>query len=483
MGHLMRCLALADIAQERGWHAALVGDIDEVGSAVADRLSPQLEIVQSASLRRSRSATSVFADVEVVHLDSYSDLPFTIPRGLLVSNMQDGPFGVRPADLAVDGNLGAEFRFDQAELSAHQLVGADAAVVRNQVLRQRAIDPVESDRVRVLIVMGGTDPLGLTSRVLLALDSITVPLAVTVVDPNQSSDVRLIAARSAHRISVSGFVDDLPALAREHDLAVSAAGTSVWDFACMGVPMALLCAVDNQLAGYRTAVDAGLAIGLGTPPHRDLERRVAALAPLLGDRHALRRQRDRLMRVIDGLGGWRIVAAWEALISRRVKAIDARAEELTVRRARLDDASLLFEWRNDSVTRLNSRSTEVLDWESHQAWLAACVADSARLLLIAEHRGTPMATVRWDQKAGVDWEVSITMAPEYRGRGLSGAVLTAAERSLPASAPVRMLAVVHEANAASLALFARAGYLPHLPSNADGYESWARWQLPSPAAD
>src|SRR5690606_41648191 len=52
---------------------------------------------------------------------------------------------------------------------------------------------------------------------------------------------------------------------------------------CIGVPMALVCAVDNQRRGYRATIDAGLAVPLGEPPHKDLEDRVRDLIPLLSD--------------------------------------------------------------------------------------------------------------------------------------------------------------------------------------------------------
>ena len=215
-----------------------------------------------------------FADlargVDVIHLDSYREIPDLSSVGPLISNMQDGPFGVRDADLAIDANLASERTFVDPERSLSHLAGIDAAVVRAQVLAQRDVRTTPSAVPRVLVVMGGTDPHGVTARVVTAFDRLPSEVQITVIDPRRREEVVSAAESSRHAVEVLGFVDDLPAIARDHDLAVTAAGTSVWDFACMGLPMALVCVADNQRVGYRQVVERGLAIGLGEPPHQSL---------------------------------------------------------------------------------------------------------------------------------------------------------------------------------------------------------------------
>ena len=89
-----------------------------------------------------------------------------------------------------------------------------------------------------------------------------------------------------------------------------------------------------------------------------------------------------------------------------------------------------------------------------------------------------MATCRWDRRSVTDWEISITVAPDARGRGVAGRALAAAQRALIAPDPVRMIAVVHEQNAASRRVFERAGYLPLDPPDEAGFLSLSRWRLP-----
>lgn len=476
MGHLMRLLALAETARDRGWDVSLVGDIGARGLEIARRAHPGLDVVDTRGPDLARELRERAALADVVHLDTYAPVPDLGAPAALISSMQDGPFGVRDADLAIDANLGAERSFVSPDRSRLHLAGGDVAVVRTQVLRQRDRVRAESDHPRILVVMGGTDPRGLTARVVAGLGRLPSRLDVTVIDPAQRPEVREAAAASPHDVRVSTFAEDLPAIARQHDLVVTAAGTSVWDFACMGLPMALVCAVENQRTGYLEVADRGLALGLGEPPHDDLEERVAAIGDLLGSRTALDEQRARLRDAIDGRGTWRIVESWEQLIAVRPTPL-VHASDLAARSATIDDAPTLLEWRNDPGTRKASRTPGVVDVATHTAWLTRVLADQDRRLLIVESGGVPIATCRWDRRSLTDWEVSITLAPAQRGRGLASRVLATAQDALDAPRPHRMIAVVHVENLASLRVFQRAGYLPHRRADDDGFLTFASWRL------
>lgn len=130
------------------------------------------------------------------------------------------------------------------------------------------------------------------------------------------------------------------------------------------------------------------------------------------------------------------------------------------------DADLLLAWRNDPGTGAWSFNSEPVPRPEHLRWLTAVLADPDRRLLIVEDGG-PVGTVRFDRD-GDAWKVNITVAPGQRGRGLSGPVLACAEATLDPGTD--LVAWVHPANAASVALFERAGY--HR-DQADG--EWLRW--------
>jgi RimJ/RimL family protein N-acetyltransferase len=135
---------------------------------------------------------------------------------------------------------------------------------------------------------------------------------------------------------------------------------------------------------------------------------------------------------------------------------------IVLRRATKADRDLLLSWRNDPQTRASSRSTGVIDLVEHSTWLEAILADPSRLLLIGEQDDVPFGTVRFDpREPAPDVEVSLTIAPDHRGRGLSVPLLLAAESPARAEyGATGFWAFILSANDQSVATFRRAGYLP-----------------------
>ncbi|WP_254409655.1 GNAT family N-acetyltransferase [Streptomyces sp. AC495_CC817] len=132
-----------------------------------------------------------------------------------------------------------------------------------------------------------------------------------------------------------------------------------------------------------------------------------------------------------------------------------------MRAASPDDAEMLLTWRNDPATRSASLQSEEVPLAVHLRWLEGVLSDQSRTLLVGELDGEPVGTVRFDAQdvSAQDAEVSITVAPAHRGRGLSRPLLDAGIRAYTVGAPaVRILARIRTENAASRSLFRGAGF-------------------------
>lgn len=143
---------------------------------------------------------------------------------------------------------------------------------------------------------------------------------------------------------------------------------------------------------------------------------------------------------------------------------DAAAPELRVRPATGDDGALLLSWRNDPEVRAWSRSSEETPWDEHEAWLRGVLADRDRHLLVVlrDPDGEPVATTRYDLLSGdrSRWEISITVAPGQRGKGVGSATLQSSDAWLARTEPAAREVVAHvrPANTGSHLLFERNGY-------------------------
>lgn len=123
---------------------------------------------------------------------------------------------------------------------------------------------------------------------------------------------------------------------------------------------------------------------------------------------------------------------------------------ITFRLATTADAPLLLAWRNDPVTRANSRRQHTLSWEE----LMEAAAGTTLETYVAEDAGVPVGSVRLVYQAG-ECELSWMVAPEKRRMGYGEAMVRAAVQV--AKAPT-LIAVIKPANAASLRIAESLGF-------------------------
>ena len=143
-------------------------------------------------------------------------------------------------------------------------------------------------------------------------------------------------------------------------------------------------------------------------------------------------------------------------------------ENLRLRPATLADSPRLLLWRTDAETRAQSWNAELVTLHEHDVWLKKTFANPSRRLLIAELDGVPVATVRADREDGVS-ELSWTIAPEFRGRGLGKAILRSALEFLGGLATAR----IKSSNVASQHIAKAAGM--HLIAESDAVQLWSNY--------
>jgi RimJ/RimL family protein N-acetyltransferase len=140
---------------------------------------------------------------------------------------------------------------------------------------------------------------------------------------------------------------------------------------------------------------------------------------------------------------------------------------LTLRAAVHSDMELLFEWANDTVVRSNSFSQERISFEEHKRWFLNKMSSADTRMFIAAERGKPVGIIRFERENIEDAVVSITVSPEWRGKGFGKKMLNLGIMQVKKNGfAKRLYANIKPENTVSRSIFVHNGFR-QLPAGKD----------------
>ncbi|WP_353950864.1 hypothetical protein V6K52_14640 [Knoellia sp. S7-12] len=329
VGHLARCLALADELRSRAVGVTVIGRIEGapwLTEAVGTR---GIEVIPAPDEPGDLAALCQQRGLDAAILDGYDLPPGTGGRlreaGLTVLALRDGPHGsAQSADIHLDQNLGAAPISDlpRGEVS---LAGVGFSLLRDDILSHRkdlTAPPDDSIRLRVLAFFGGTDAAGAapTLAPLVLATGLSLDLIVVAATGDIADQLARVAVGEDQRLTVIDPTPDIAAHAATADLVVTAAGSSVWELLAIGSTTAVTTVADNQLLGYAALAEQRVVAPLGALADlRDQQASsaTARLRHLLGDHRARLDLARRGRALIDGRGRERVADALLAAVEAR----------------------------------------------------------------------------------------------------------------------------------------------------------------------
>ena len=324
VGHVMRCLALAEEVRRRGAELVFVCDAYTVPWAAEQIATRGIPVERAVSTPEEHVELFKRLRLDAVVFDCYDLDPSVYPAvraELPTLAIVDGDFRGAEADVLVDQNLAAELDHPSLPRGSIRLAGLPYVMIRDEILDHRpATPPIDRQSAvpRVFAFFGGTDAFGAGPYVARALAATGLPFEATVVAPAPDLAARLAAVelQPNQRLDVIDPTDQLAARVREADLTISASGTSTWELLCLGATAALVCVVDNQVMGYERAVDTGAAAGLGllSALQQDSSSADQVLKRLLSDPAERGRLATAGWELVDGRGRERVSDALLRLI-------------------------------------------------------------------------------------------------------------------------------------------------------------------------
>lgn len=294
-GHVMRCLTLADalhaegmncmficrghdghlvnLIRQRGHHAVMLETCvsqptvhSKDSPAHAPWLGTDWKNDATETLRAIGSRSVDWLVVDHYALDHHWE-KFMRPFCRNIMVIDDLADRIHDCDLLLDQNLGRSAEDYQSLVPDHasKLIGPRYALLRPEfaALREKSLVRRQHPQLQhLLITLGGVDKDNLTSDVLQALRVCDLPsdLCITVVMGPHAPwrhKVEEIAATMHRPTQVMVNVRDMASLMAVSDLAICAAGGTVWECCSLGLPSFVIVVAENQRSAAHALKKSG----------------------------------------------------------------------------------------------------------------------------------------------------------------------------------------------------------------------------------
>lgn len=328
-GHVVRCLALADeLRDQHGCKVAFamlggllgVAQVRKHGYGV---YQPNIEI--SKPVNEGDWLQSVVREMgaQVLALDVRTELPIEAIKqirqsGVLIATIDDPSERRLETDLAFYPPVPQVEFLDWSGFRGTRHVGWEWVLLRIEFYhyRQKLLKfeyPQKSfaGKPTVLITMGGSDPAGLTLKVLQSIDLLDEEFnTVAILGSGFQEHVatRLWAETAERKYNFLINVEDMPSVMTRSDMAIVSFGVTAYELATLGVPSIHLCFSDDHAMSSSAFVRAGIAKSLGY--HADVSSHMiaASVQELLLDHQERHRIQKRCFAQPIG-GGCRLIAS------------------------------------------------------------------------------------------------------------------------------------------------------------------------------
>lgn len=325
MGHLMRCLALAnafpgdidiffitksagktvELIKENGYKLISVSGVGQV--------QDELGLVKNAIINN---------DIDILIIDSYElayDYLVSMKKVVdkLVSIHDFAPFPFS-ADIVINGNIYAgELNYKSVDGDARFLLGTKYLLMRDE-FKELPGRNLNKKVKNILVTVGGGDPLNLTPVIIKGINMIEGNIALIdkdnlhldiVIGPAFTNLEEIVSMVRGVNIDISLHfnVNKISKLMLDCDLAISAGGTTLYELSATGTPAVSILQADNQVQGAGMLAAKGTIINLGMGDKLNIETIVEKITELIVD-FELRKRMSRVgQKLVDGRGADRCV--------------------------------------------------------------------------------------------------------------------------------------------------------------------------------
>lgn len=338
IGHVMRCLTLADVLRDKGANVAFISqelpgdlcgfvsekgfevhrlpaperaDLERYGNGddgIEDNWKTSTEHAEAVLAREGNPADFLIVDHYASTREWESRLRSYTKRIMVIDDLANRP---HDCDLLLDQNLSgdAERSYDSLVPSqCRKLIGPRYAILRREFYEMRKKMRKRDAAVRrILIFFGGSDPTNETEKAVEAIRLLNTP--------DVQADV-VIGSANRHRERIERLcaaipntntyfqVSNMAELIMNADLAIGAGGSTTWERCCLGLPALVTILAENQECLTKAVASRGAIVNMGwAKPLSPTDYKQAISA--IGTRR-LHDMSQRGLELVDGEGCSRV---------------------------------------------------------------------------------------------------------------------------------------------------------------------------------
>jgi UDP-2,4-diacetamido-2,4,6-trideoxy-beta-L-altropyranose hydrolase len=362
-----------------------------------------------------------------------------------------------PSDIVLNQNIYATKMRYNCSKGTKLLLGIKYALLRKEFRKYIGMrKPISGSVKKILVTFGGSDLQNLTLKTVKALNTLDGDFEVTLIlgrGFKRKKELYKEIGKSKRKFRVKENIEDISKLMFESDVAISAAGSTSYELAFMGLPSIMICQAKNQYRIAEEMCKIGFSINLGPGGDVSTEKINRAFKKLVKNKSL----REKMSKVGKGLVDCRGVERVAKTILNEI----SKSDTIRLRLVEPRDCKLLWKWRNDPITRKYSFSTKYIPYENHREWFKASLKNKNRCILIALQNNIEIGEVRFDiNPVNRNAEINICIDTKYRCKGLGKRTLKEACKYAFKNLKINsIISKIKKENKSSIKIFTHAGFV------------------------
>lgn len=274
MGHIMRCLSIADVFKSLGHCVSFVIADSEIHPLVSAKYKTRLLNSDYKDMDSELKSWPEDTDADIIIVDSYfvtKKYLNTLKQKYFLIYIDDILSFPYSADILINYNIycsneNYKALYKGTNIAIPNLILGPAFTPLRSMFKNIEQKKQSLNVHNVLISTGGADEFHLALTILkILIEGNTNSYIYHILVGKMNPDKALLRTLSEGHdyIILHENVTDMKSLIMECDIAISAAGSTLYEICACGTPVITYSIADNQIPGAKTFEKLGLGINIG----------------------------------------------------------------------------------------------------------------------------------------------------------------------------------------------------------------------------